>query len=155
MIRKAKKTDADAIMGLLFQVASVHNEGRPDIFKPNTTKYTKSELEKMIEDEEKIVFVYEDENSDILAHAFCEMIVHEGDNLLADMRTLYIDDICVDEKARGRRIGKEIYEHVISFAKETRCHNVTLNVWECNENAKKFYEAMGMKVQKTGMETLL
>lgn len=155
MVRKATKGDVDAIMKLLFQVAAVHHERRPDIFKPNTTKYTKAELEKMILSEEKIIFVFEDENARVLAHAFCELIEHNGDNLLTDVKTLYIDDICVDEKARGRQIGKRLFDHVISYAKELGCHNVTLNVWECNENAKKFYEAMGMNVQKTGMETIL
>jgi len=32
---------------------------------------------------------------------------------------------------------------------------VTLNVWCCNESAMKFYESLGMKPQKIGMEAIL
>lgn len=155
MVRKATKNDIDSIMELLLQVAGIHHEGRPDIFKANTTKYTKTELAEILENGEKTVFVYEDDSSQILAHAFCEIIEHEGDNLLTDIKTLYIDDICVDEKARGRKIGKIVFECLKLFAKENGCHNMTLNVWDCNDNAQRFYEAMGMKTQKTGMEIVL
>lgn len=155
MIRKAKKEDVNAIMKLLLQVGSLHHEGRPDIFKGGSTKYTKEELQKIIENEEMIIFVFEDEKDNISAHAFCQLAEHKNDSLLTDIRTLYVDDICVDENERGRHIGKAMYEHIVKYAKEIGCYNVTLNVWECNEKAKKFYEAMGMKVQKTGMETIL
>ena len=39
MIRKAVKRDIQAIMELLHQVNMVHHVIRPDLFKPNTTKY--------------------------------------------------------------------------------------------------------------------
>jgi ribosomal protein S18 acetylase RimI-like enzyme len=32
---------------------------------------------------------------------------------------------------------------------------MTLNVWEGNAPAQNFYKNMGMRVQKTGMETIL
>ena len=41
------------------------------------------------------------------------------------------------------------------FAKEQGCYNVTLNVWECNPSARKFYEKAGLKPYKTGMEVIL
>ena len=48
-----------------------------------------------------------------------------------------------------------VYQHIIDFARRGGFHNVTLNVWECNPGARKFYEAMGMGVQKTCMEQVL
>ena len=75
--------------------------------------------------------------------------------ILTDIKTLYIDDLCVDERKRGRHIGKTLYDAVIAFAKEQECYNVTLNVWSLNENAMKFYQSCGMIPQKIGMETLL
>ena len=74
---------------------------------------------------------------------------------MTDVRTLYIDDLCVDENARGRHVGEALYRHVLGFAREQGCYNVTLNVWACNESAIRFYEAMGLKTQKIGMETVL
>lgn len=154
MVRKANKKDIQAIIELLHQVNMVHHVLRPDLFKPNTTKYNEQELEALIGDNSKPIFVYDDE-SHILGHAFCQVTEVKDDLLLQDAKTLYIDDICVDEKARGKHVGKALYEHVRDYAKSIGCYNITLNVWEGNDAALSFYKSMGMKVQKTGMETIL
>jgi len=44
---------------------------------------------------------------------------------------------------------------VIDFARREGFYNVTLNVWSCNPGAQAFYEAMGMKPYKIGMEQVL
>ena len=154
MIRKAQKRDIPEIMSLLFQVYKIHQNGRPDIFGGADAKYTEDELEKIIDNEKSPVFVFE-EGGKILAHAFCNIKEQNNSRVLNDIKTLYIDDICVDESERGKHIGKALYDYVIAFAKEINCYNVTLNVWECNQGAKKFYQSMGMKVQRTEMEKIL
>ena len=74
---------------------------------------------------------------------------------MTDIKTLYLDDFCVDETARGKHIGTSLYEYVLKYAKEQGCYNVTLNVWADNVNAVKFYEKIGLKIQKIGMEKIL
>ena len=155
MIRKANKNDIPGLISLLFQVNAVHHEIRPDLFKGNTVKYKEKELAELLNDESKPIFVYVDEDGNILGHAFCQIIDIKNNQLLQDIRTLYIDDICVDENARGRHIGKAMYEYVRDFAQSIGCNNMTLNVWEGNDSALHFYKSMGMKVQKTGMEIIL
>ena len=153
MIRKANKKDIGRIIELLHQVDMVHHVIRPDLFKPNTTKYNEQELEALLEDDSKPVFVFDD--GTVLGHAFCLITAVRDDKLLEDIKTLYIDDICVDEKARGRHVGKALYEHVRDYALSIGCNNITLNVWEGNDPAWSFYKHMGMKVQKTTMEIKL
>ena len=153
MIRKAEKRDIQAIIELLHQVDMVHHVIRPDLFKPNTTKYNELELETLLEDEWRPVFVYDD--GKVLGHAFCQITEVRDDKLLQDIKTLYIDDICVDEQARGEHVGTALYEFVRDYAKSIGCNNITLNVWEGNDPALSFYKNMGMKVQKTTMEILL
>jgi len=154
MIRKAKKRDIPSIIELLHQVDMVHHVIRPDLFKANTTKYDEQELEDLLGDNSKPVFVFESENG-VLGHAFCIITVIRDDKLLQDIKTLYIDDICVDEKARGKHVGKALYEHVHDYALSIGCNNITLNVWEGNDAALSFYRNMGMKVQKTTMEIIM
>lgn len=154
-IRRAQEQDMPGIDKLLFQVLMVHHNGRPDLFKGNVKKYTDEELLSIIQDDKKPVFVGVDEEGNVLGYAFCVLIQHMDDNILTDIKTLYIDDLCVDESLRGQHIGKQLYEYVIKFARESGCYNVTLNVWECNPGAKKFYEACGLVPQKTGMEYIL
>lgn len=153
MIRKAEKKDIPGIIDLLYQVDAVHNNIRPDLFKGNTSKYTELELEEILDDGDKPIFVYDD--GKILGHAFCQISEVKNHRLLQDAKTLYIDDICVDEHSRGRHIGKALYEYVYNYAKSIGCHNITLNVWEGNDSAYNFYKRMGMHIQKTGMETIL
>ena len=153
MIRKANKNDIGRIIELLHQVDMVHHAIRPDLFKSNTTKYNEQELEALLEDDNKPVFVFD--NGEVLGHAFCVITEVKDDKLLQDIKTLYIDDICVDEKARGKHVGKALYEHVRDYAKSIGCNNITLNVWEGNGPALSFYKNMGMKVQKTTMEIRL
>lgn len=156
MIRKANKKDMPKIMDLLQQVRLVHHNGRPDLFKGGrATKYTKQQLEEILNDAKTPVFVCVDENDTVQGYAFCKFIQHKNDNILTDIKTLYIDDLCVDENIRGKHIGSMLYDYVIAFAKKQGCYNVTLNVWACNESAIAFYEKLGLKKQKIGMETIL
>jgi len=154
MIRRAEKKDIPGIISLLHQVNMVHHVLRPDLFKPHTTKYNEQELEALIGDDSKPIFVFDD--GTILGHAFCMVTEVKDHKLLQDIKTLYIDDICVDENARGKHVGKALYEYVRDYAQQSiGCNNITLNVWDGNDAALNFYRNMGMKVQKTTMEIVL
>ena len=153
MIRKANKGDIQRIIELLHQVNMVHHVLRPDLFKPHTTKYGEQELESMLDDDSKPIFVYDD--GMVLGYAFCQITEVKDHQLLENIKTLYIDDICVDENARGKHVGKALYEYVHDYAQSIGCNNITLNVWEGNDPAWHFYKNMGMQVQKTTMEIKL
>lgn len=152
-IRRATLTDIDGINKLLYEVHKVHSDKRPDLFKVGSKKYISEELAKIIVDDNRPIFVYVD-NDDILGYAFC-VFIKNNSNSLTDILTLYIDDLCVDENARGKKVGTSLYNYVLQFAKEAGCYNVTLNVWACNNSALKFYEKCGLSVQKIGMEKIL
>ena len=153
MIRKARKGDTKRIIELLHQVNMVHHVIRPDLVKPYTTKYNEQGLEGLLNDESKPIFVYDD--GEVRGYAFCQISEVKDDQLLQDMKTLYIDDICVDENARGKHVGKALYEYVRDYARSIGCYHITLNVWDGNDAALSFYRNMGMQVQKTTMETIL
>ena len=153
MIRRANSNDISQIINLLHQVNMVHHIIRPDLFKPHTTKYNEQELSKMLDNENKPIFVFDD--GDVLGYAFCQISEVQNDILLQDTKTMYIDDICVDENARGKHVGKALFEFVRGYAQTIGCHNITLNVWTGNDAAQSFYKNMGMQVQKTTMELVL
>lgn len=140
---------------LLNQVLMVHHNGRPDLFKAHVKKYTDEELAVLIEDDSRPIFVAVDEAEEVLGYAFCVFQQHINNNILTDVKTLYIDDLCVDEEKRGMHIGRTLYDYVIDYAKAEGCYNLTLNVWSCNESAMRFYEKCGLVPQKVGMEKLL
>ena len=152
-IRRADKRDMEKIKDLLNQVLTVHHNGRPDLFKANCRKYTDIELEELIKDDACPIFVADEDG--VLGYAFCVIKETKNNNILTDIKTLYIDDLCVDENIRGKHVGTALYNYVIEYAKEIGCYNVTLNVWSCNESAQQFYERQGLKPQKTTLETIL
>ncbi len=155
VIRRAENRDIPDVMRLLLQVNMVHHNGRPDLFRGPATKYTPEELQEIFADDRRPVFVYEGEDGGVLGYAFCILQQHVGSQLMTDIKTLYIDDLCVEEAARGRRVGTALYEHVLDYARAIGCYNVTLNVWTLNQSALRFYEKRGLKPQKIGMEKIL
>lgn len=155
MIRRAKVSDIPGINNLLTQVLLVHHNGRPDIFKEKGQKYTDEELEELIGKLEDPIFVYVDENENVLGHCFCQTIDRQERPSSYAYKTLYIDDLCIDENVRGKHIGKDIYEYVKKFARENGYYNITLHAWECNPNAVGFYDHIGLKIQQYTMEDIL
>ena len=154
MIRFAIEKDIPKIIDLLKQVCLVHHMGRPDIFKVGT-KYSAEELKVILKDESRPILVSVDNSDNVQGYCFCIYQQHVENSVLTDIKTLYIDDLCVDETLRGKHIGKELYESAVKLAKETGCYNLTLNVWSCNQSALKFYESLGLLPQKIGMELIL
>ena len=154
MIRMAMEKDIHKIEDLLSQVCLVHHNGRPDIFKVGR-KYSAEQLKEIIVDKNRPILVSVDENDEVMGYCFCIFQQHINNSVLTDIKTLYIDDLCVDENLRGKGVGKELYEAAVDFAKKNDCYNLTLNVWSCNTSAMKFYEAQGLVPQKVGMELVL
>ena len=154
MIRKAEVKDIPRMMALLSQVDLVHHEGRPDLFRIGT-KYSEEQLEEILRDPKRPILAWTDGEDVMQGYCFCIYQQHVDDPILTDIKTLYIDDLCVDESQRGKGIGSALYEAALALARETDCYNVTLNVWSCNESAMRFYQSCGLAPQKVGMEIIL
>ena len=154
IIRKAQRRDLEDINRLLSQVLDVHHKGRPDIFKGDVKKYSDDELLSIIDDFERPIFVFE-ESEKVFGYVFCVIQRYIDNNILTDIKTLYIDDLCVDGRFRGKGIGTLLYDYAVAYAKQIGCYNVTLNVWSCNHDAMEFYKKRGLIPQKVCMETVL
>lgn len=152
--RIAEEKDIPEIARLLLHVHGVHSEKRPDIFKRGSRKYTDEELKELLNDGLYRIFVAED-SGDIAGYIFCILEVTENDKSLADRKNLYIDDLCVDPSYQRQGVGTLLLEKARVCAREEKCNSVTLNVWELNEGAMKFYEKAGFKVMKTVLEEIL
>ena len=152
MIRRATEKDIKDLIRLLEQVDLVHHLVRPDIFKIGT-KYDKYELSLLIRDNSRPIFVYDDNG--VKGYAFTIFKKHINDPILTDIKTLYIDDLCVDKEYRGHHIGEELYKYVLDYAKKNNCYNLTLNVWYDNKPAFAFYEKMGLSPLKICLEQKL
>ena len=154
-IRLAQPKDIPALLVLLEQILSVHHQARPDIFKGSGGKYSQEELEQLMVQDKTPIFVYENEDGQILGHLFVTIKEGADNPVLHPIKTLFIEDLCVDQAARGKKIGDQLYQFAVSYAKKIGCYNLTLNVWNDNEGALRFYQRQGMKPQETVMETII
>ncbi len=154
-IRKAEEKDIPRLLALLEQVLQIHAKIRPDIFIPGTTKYTVCELAELLKQEDKPIYVAVNEDDVCMGYAFCQMKEQPFSTNMIPFKSLFIDDLCVDQQARGQHIGESLFEYVKQQAKEQGCYEVTLNVWAGNTSAEHFYEKMGMKTKERQMEYIL
>ena len=154
-IRRAKDRDIDKILDLLNQVLELHAHIRPDIFVSGTTKYSKDELKEIVADDNKPIYVAVDEYENVMGYAFCVLMEQPRREYMVPFKSIYIDDLCVDQHYRARNVGTALFEYVKKEAVNMGCYDITLNVWEGNECARRFYDKMGMRVKETQMEFIL
>ena len=107
-VRKAEIKDIEKVSKLLSEVLELHAKLRPDIFISGTTKYTKEELTNIFKNDDTPVFVAIN-NSEVVGYAFCIIKRQPFSTNMIDFKTLYIDDLCVDEECRGKHVGTILY----------------------------------------------
>ena len=150
LIRPAETADIPDILRLLVQVCDVHAEIRPDIFKLGGVKYTKAEIPQILADESRPIWCAVEDDK-FLGYCFCQWKEYRDSSVVTDRKELYIDDLCVDETARGQGVATALFRFVTDIAKAEGAKFITLNVWQGN-SAMNFYEKMGMKPRKVFMD---
>ena len=153
-IRFAKGQDVPGIIKLLRQAGKVCHEGRPDLFRDRGQKYGPSQVMDLLGKIDTPIFVAVEEEK-VLGCGFCVMERYHQHSVMNDRTTLCIEDLCVLEGCENQQVDAAIYNKILEYAKYRGCYNVTANVWSCNERAMKFYESLGLKIQKVGMEAIL
>lgn len=128
-IRLAQPNDIPALLCLLEQILSVHHQVRPDIFKGSGGKYSKEELKQLMAQKQTPIFVYENEDGQVLGHLFVTIKEVSDNPVLHPIKTLFIEDLCVDQAARGQKIGDQLYQFAVSYAKKIGCYNLILHFW--------------------------
>ena len=153
-IRLATKNEIPGMIDLLQQVGEVHRRIRPDLFRAGAQKYSEADLEELLKDPERPIFGAV-EGGKLLGYCFCIIEEVKDNPVLCDTKTLYIDDLCVDENRRGQHIGSALYDYAVIYAKEIGCQFLTLNVWCGNDGAMRFYENAGLTKRNIMMEKKL
>ena len=152
-IRFATEKDIPGMIRLLDQVGQVHHDIRPDIFRDKARKYDEKDLEALLQDRDRPIFIADD--GVVAGYCCCVLKDSRGSSVLTDRVEVYIDDLCVEENRRGQGIAKALYRHVCDWAGKQGCAFVTLNVWCGNNGAMAFYEKMGMTPRSVTMEIKL
>lgn len=153
MIRKMKREDWELVHPLMNQVHVLHVNKRPDIYHELDPLFFQ-QFEEILADKNGIYYVYE-ENSHILGMVIARKKKIGDISIMKKREVYFIEDIVVEETARNKGIGRQLYQAIEKKAAEDRMDAVELNVWACNEEAIRFYEALGMSVKNMRFEKIL
>lgn len=56
---------------------------------------------------------------------------------------VYISNVCINEKYRGRQVGNRVLRHIIEHYRKNLTNTIVLDVIENNASAVKLYEKLG------------
>lgn len=96
-----------------------------------------------------------EKDGEVLGHIFFEIQDHSGEAHRQNGKSIYIDDLCVKEEARGLSVGKQLLDFAKEYGKKAGCYHLTLTCFWGNQAAYSFYEKQGLKPLNVEMEILL
>ena len=125
-------TALDAINGLLPQLS------------PSTSALEEGDLRNIVDSESTKLFLAIDEDGVFGMLSLVLFRIPTG-------RKAWVEDVVVDEKARGRGVGKLLIEHAIQVAREHGAHSVDLTSRPSREAANALYQRVGFQKRETNV----
>ena len=150
-IRRAVPADRIRIMPLQKEIAELHYRGRPDLFRTEARYYSEDDFYARLTHPDHRIFIAEADGA-VAGYVFAAVKHIRNHPTYVDFDIFHIDDICVLEKYRRNGAASALFERCTAQAREDGCHSIELNVFCFNENAIRFYEAMGMEPMVQRME---
>ena len=151
-IRNAVLEDCERIRPLQEEIADLHHNGRPDLFKAEARYFTREAFQERLNDPKHTIYIAETENGEVVGYAFAWVLYTRNHATYVDFDCFYIDDICVLKSYRRNGIGRMLFERCKAAAREKNCKMIELGVWEFNQDAIAFYETCGMTNRIRKME---
>lgn len=152
-IRQATAKDYYEISNLVSEVFNLHLKNRPDVYSEVDNPFQRERFEELLNDDNSKLFVVEDVDSgELVAYSIVQIMTSRNISILKPSKFAYIDDFCVKSTYRNNGIGKVLFNYTVDYAKKEGASSLQLIVWEFNESAIKFYEALGMSTRNRRME---
>ena len=97
---------------------------------------------------------------DVISNKYADLIVAKDGERIVGMATLYVihklgkrtgyvEDVVVDEKYRGQKIGEQVLRFLIDTARQKQIRTLFLTSRPEREAANKLYQKLGFEVKKT------
>ena len=102
-------------------------------------------LAELVESDNTLIFLGTDENGCILG--MLSLIVMK----IPTGNKAWIEDVVVDQSARGKGLGKSLMNHALEQAKKLGAKSVDLTSRPSRESANKLYQALGYEIRETNV----
>ena len=94
-----------------------------------------------------------EERDGIICGMVCVDYVNKPETPYSKARDFYhVQEIAVDVNHRRQGVAKELLEFMIADAKKRKLAKIELDVWEFNDSAIEFYQAVGFRQTRRWME---
>ena len=134
VVREASLKDVPAVLGLLVELGRPKPAGQPE------TEAFERMVEEYIADVDKRVLV---------ALADGKVVGMASVLLLPRLnhttRELYIPELVVSQRYRGRGLGRELIEYCDGLAEESGCHRIRLESGNLRTSSHRFYRDLGFE----------
>ncbi len=150
-IRYAAREDLPQVNELRSQVNRLHAEGRPDIFRPGFCEELR----------ERVYAEFEGEDSDVIVAVsggtVCGFLIAQYirrlESAYCHPREFYrVEEFGVSPAYQRQGIGTALIAFCREEAEKRGFTKMELDVWEFNQDAQKFYEAVGFRTYRRYME---
>lgn len=123
-------------------VQDLHHQKYPHFFKPFEEDVCVAFFERQLEKPNWVVFLVQidGENAGYASYFIKD---YQENPFRKAYRSLYVDQICVLDKFKGKGIGKHIMHKIEEDARKADISQIELSYWEMNKEARGFYEHLG------------
>ena len=129
IIRKAVTDDFPEIFSMINELAEFEN----------APEKVMNSVEQMIDEKDLFfAFIAKNKNGDILGYAIFYFVYYTWVG-----KSLYLDDLFVKEKYRGKGAGSKLLDAVIGFARNENCRRIRWQVLDWNTPAIDIYKKLG------------
>jgi len=142
-IREARIDDYQALCNLHKEGDTYHHELAPNIFsKPSDPVRTKEYLEEILNDELSALFIVEHDD-EIIGFIYVKIKNPTDLPIFVQKPYGYVSDIIITRGQQGKGVGKILMAKADEWVKGKGFSEIRITVWECNEDALRFYEKLG------------
>ncbi len=150
-IRFAREEDLDRVNELRRQVSELHAAGEPTIFKPGFPDELRDFVHTIFRDPCKKILLAERDGV-ICGFAVLNRITKPETPFKYALNQLDIDEFGVDAAFRRQGVATEMIRYIRDYAAREGVSRLELNMWEFNEGALAFYEAVGFRTYRRYMQ---
>lgn len=144
VVRTARTEDYDRLGSVFDEAEAFHRHALPDVFQKPPDRFPSRELwQSVVSGPASTALVAERPGGDLVAFVAIRTVGAPEDPMLVARRTALVDLLAVRSDQQRLGIGKALMAAVHSWALERDLEEVVLNVWEFNQRAVRFYQALG------------
>lgn len=150
-IRYAAREDLPQVNELRSQVSRLHAEGRPDIFRSDFCEEMQKQVYAQFESEDSAVIAAVSGGA-VCGFLIARYISRPESPYCRPRKYCHIEEFGVSPAYRRQGIGTALIAFCTAEASKKGFSKMELDVWEFNEDAQKFYEAVGFQTYRRYME---